>query len=110
MALDPPYALPRGQAMRRPFRPGCGTVWNTFEIGQVVEEVQSDDDILAASEQSALHVTEELSEEEVQRVNQELKAMERDDVRGMLSVHDRFLTLTLEDRRGRDGSVVWRVG
>jgi len=29
---------------------------------------------------------------------------------GMLSVHDRFLALTLDDRRARDGSVIWRVG
>jgi len=28
---------------------------------------------------------------------------------GMLSVHDRFATLELEDRRDRDGVVVWRV-
>lgn len=28
---------------------------------------------------------------------------------GMLSAHDRFLTLTMDDRRGRDGVVVWRV-
>ncbi|MDF3075302.1 MAG: hypothetical protein K0S54_2969 [Alphaproteobacteria bacterium] len=28
---------------------------------------------------------------------------------GMLSVHDRFATLALEDRRARDGSVVWRI-
>ena len=29
---------------------------------------------------------------------------------GMLSVHDRFLTLSVEDRRDRDGAIVWRVG
>lgn len=28
---------------------------------------------------------------------------------GLLSVHDRFSTLKLDDRRDRDGSVVWRV-
>ncbi len=28
---------------------------------------------------------------------------------GMLSVHDRFLKLTMEDRRDRDGFVIWRV-
>ncbi|MGE0153947.1 MAG: hypothetical protein AB7R90_15130 [Reyranellaceae bacterium] len=29
---------------------------------------------------------------------------------GMLAVHDRFLSLTMEDRRQRDGFVAWRVG
>ncbi len=28
---------------------------------------------------------------------------------GMLAAHDRFLMLTMEDRRDRDGSIVWRV-
>ena len=28
---------------------------------------------------------------------------------GMLSVHDRFMTLNLEDRRDRENAVVWRV-
>jgi hypothetical protein len=28
---------------------------------------------------------------------------------GMLSVHDRFLNVIMEDRRERDGSVVWRI-
>jgi len=28
---------------------------------------------------------------------------------GMLSVHDRFLTLRTEDRRAQDGTIVWRV-
>lgn len=28
---------------------------------------------------------------------------------GMLSVHDRFMTLSMDDRRDRDGVVVWRV-
>jgi hypothetical protein len=31
-------------------------------------------------------------------------------VHGMLTVHDRFLDVTLEDRRSRDGSVIWRIG
>jgi hypothetical protein len=30
-------------------------------------------------------------------------------VHGLLAVHDRFLDVTLEDRRSRDGSVVWRI-
>ncbi len=46
--------------------------WGTFVVGEVVEEVSSSDDILVASQQSALAVTEDLSEEDVQRVNQEL--------------------------------------
>jgi hypothetical protein len=28
---------------------------------------------------------------------------------GMLSVHDRFMTLAMDDRRDRDGAIVWRV-
>ena len=55
------------------------------------------------------------------RVHAEKKAMDGIDVPasalaawnelvvGMLSVHDRFLALAMEDRRGRDGSVIWRV-
>lgn len=46
--------------------------WGTFVAGEVHEDVESSDDILAASQQSALAVTEDLSEAEVQRVNQEL--------------------------------------